>query len=68
MRCTRSSPCSRSIRCGAATSRSACCRPASDIGAALVAFSPTARAFLTGTLRDVATLDAKDIRRGMPRF
>jgi aryl-alcohol dehydrogenase-like predicted oxidoreductase len=39
-----------------------------DIGAALVAFSPTARAFLTGTLRDVSTLDAKDIRRGMPRF
>jgi aryl-alcohol dehydrogenase-like predicted oxidoreductase len=39
-----------------------------DIGAALVAFSPTGRAFLTGALRDVATLDAKDIRRGMPRF
>jgi aryl-alcohol dehydrogenase-like predicted oxidoreductase len=39
-----------------------------DIGAALVAFSPTARGFLTGTLRDVSTLDAKDIRRGMPRF
>jgi aryl-alcohol dehydrogenase-like predicted oxidoreductase len=39
-----------------------------DIGAALVAFSPTARAFLTGALRDVGTLDAKDIRRGMPRF
>jgi len=39
-----------------------------EIGASLVAFSPTARAFLTGTLRDVATLDAKDIRRGMPRF
>jgi aryl-alcohol dehydrogenase-like predicted oxidoreductase len=39
-----------------------------DIGAALVAFSPTARAFLTGTLREVGTLDAKDIRRGMPRF
>jgi aryl-alcohol dehydrogenase-like predicted oxidoreductase len=39
-----------------------------EIGAALVAFSPTARAFLTGTLRDVALLDAKDIRRGMPRF
>jgi aryl-alcohol dehydrogenase-like predicted oxidoreductase len=33
-----------------------------------VAFSPTARAFLTGTLRDVSALDAKDIRRGMPRF
>lgn len=39
-----------------------------DIGAALVAFSPTARGFLTGALRDVAALDAKDIRRGMPRF
>jgi aryl-alcohol dehydrogenase-like predicted oxidoreductase len=39
-----------------------------DIGAALVAFSPTARAFLTGALRDVSTLDAKDIRRSMPRF
>jgi aryl-alcohol dehydrogenase-like predicted oxidoreductase len=39
-----------------------------DIGAAFVAFSPVARAFLTGKLRDVGTLDAKDIRRGMPRF
>ena len=39
-----------------------------DIGAAFVAFSPTARAFLTGQLRDVSTLDAKDIRRSMPRF
>jgi len=39
-----------------------------DIGAAFVAFSPVARAYLTGTLRDVAALDAKDIRRGMPRF
>ena len=39
-----------------------------DIGAAFVAFSPTARAFLTGQLRDVSTFDAKDIRRGMPRF
>jgi len=39
-----------------------------EIGASLVAFSPTARAFLTGALRDVSTLDAKDIRRGMPRF
>ena len=32
------------------------------------AFSPVARAFLTGTLRDVASLGEKDIRRGMPRF
>jgi aryl-alcohol dehydrogenase-like predicted oxidoreductase len=39
-----------------------------EIGAAFVAFSPTARAFLTGQLRDVSGLDAKDIRRGMPRF
>jgi hypothetical protein len=31
-------------------------------------FSPVARGFLTGTLRDVGTLDAKDIRRAMPRF
>jgi aryl-alcohol dehydrogenase-like predicted oxidoreductase len=39
-----------------------------DIGATFVAFSPVARAFLTGTLTDVTTLDAKDIRRPMPRF
>ncbi|MFZ2650364.1 MAG: aldo/keto reductase [Burkholderiaceae bacterium] len=43
----------------------AACR---DIGAALVAFSPLARGYLTGTLRDVSGLHAKDIRRGMPRF
>jgi aryl-alcohol dehydrogenase-like predicted oxidoreductase len=39
-----------------------------EIGAAFLAFSPLARGFLTGRLRDVATLDAKDIRRSMPRF
>lgn len=42
-----------------------------DIGAAFVAFSPVARAFLTGALPDVAAVEAlgaKDIRRGMPRF
>lgn len=38
------------------------------IGAAFVAFSPVARAYLTGTLRDVSAFDAKDIRRAMPRF
>ncbi|MDP3085889.1 MAG: aldo/keto reductase [Rubrivivax sp.] len=43
----------------------AACR---ELGTALVAFSPLARGYLTGTLRDVAGLDAKDIRRGMPRF
>jgi len=39
-----------------------------DIGAAFVAFSPVARGFLTREPPDVAMLDAKDIRRGMPRF
>jgi aryl-alcohol dehydrogenase-like predicted oxidoreductase len=39
-----------------------------DIGAAFVAFSPVARAFLTGTLLDVTALAPKDIRRTMPRF
>jgi aryl-alcohol dehydrogenase-like predicted oxidoreductase len=39
-----------------------------DIGATLVAFSPLARAFLTGKLQDVNTLAAKDIRRSMPRY
>lgn len=43
----------------------AACR---DIGAAFVAFSPVARGYLTGTLRDVSGLAAKDIRRGLPRF
>lgn len=43
----------------------AACR---EIGAAFVAFSPLARAFLTGRLKDVSSLDAKDIRRPMPRF
>jgi aryl-alcohol dehydrogenase-like predicted oxidoreductase len=39
-----------------------------ELGTAFVAFSPVARGFLCGQLRDVSTLDAKDIRRGMPRF
>ena len=39
-----------------------------DLDVAFVAFSPLARAFLTGTLLDLAGLDSKDIRRGMPRF
>jgi aryl-alcohol dehydrogenase-like predicted oxidoreductase len=38
------------------------------IGAAFVAFSPLARGFLAGALRDVATLEAGDLRRTMPRF
>jgi len=38
------------------------------LGTAFVAFSPVARGFLPGTLRDVSGFDAKDIRRSMPRF
>jgi aryl-alcohol dehydrogenase-like predicted oxidoreductase len=39
-----------------------------ELGIAFVAFSPLARGFLTGELRDVSVLPAKDIRHGMPRF
>jgi aryl-alcohol dehydrogenase-like predicted oxidoreductase len=39
-----------------------------EIGATFVAFSPLARGFLTGALRDVSALAANDIRRPMPRF
>ncbi|WOB11095.1 aldo/keto reductase [Piscinibacter gummiphilus] len=39
-----------------------------EIGAAFVAFSPLARGFLTGTLRDVTGLGERDIRKTMPRF
>ena len=39
-----------------------------DIGAAFVAFSPVARGFLSDAPPDIAAFDAKDIRRGMPRF
>jgi aryl-alcohol dehydrogenase-like predicted oxidoreductase len=39
-----------------------------ELGATFVAFSPVARGFLCDALHDVATLDAKDIRRTMPRF
>jgi len=42
-----------------------CCR---EIGATFVAFSPLARGYLTGCLRDVTTLEANDLRRSMPRF
>jgi aryl-alcohol dehydrogenase-like predicted oxidoreductase len=39
-----------------------------ELGIAFVAFSPMARGFLAGGLRDVSTLPPKDIRLAMPRF
>ena len=39
-----------------------------ELGITFVAFSPLARGFLTGELRDVSTMPPKDIRLGMPRF
>lgn len=39
-----------------------------ELGVGFVAFSPVARAFLTGKLRDVSQFAEKDIRRNMPRF
>jgi aryl-alcohol dehydrogenase-like predicted oxidoreductase len=38
------------------------------LGITLIAFSPLGRGFLTGELRDVSSLPAKDIRLAMPRF
>ena len=39
-----------------------------ELGITFVAFSPLARGFLTGELRDVSMLPPKDIRLNMPRF
>jgi hypothetical protein len=39
-----------------------------ELGIAFVAFSPMARGFLTGKLRDVSMLPPTDIRLAMPRF
>ena len=39
-----------------------------ELGVTFVAFSPVARGFLCGELRDVGALAANDIRRFMPRF
>lgn len=39
-----------------------------ELGITFVAFSPVARGFLCDALHDVTGLDAKDIRRSMPRF
>ncbi len=39
-----------------------------ELGVSFVAFSPVGRGFLTSAPPDVHALDAKDIRRSMPRF
>jgi aryl-alcohol dehydrogenase-like predicted oxidoreductase len=39
-----------------------------ESGGALVAFSPTARGFLTGAIRAPDELEDKDLRKSMPRF
>jgi aryl-alcohol dehydrogenase-like predicted oxidoreductase len=39
-----------------------------ELGITFVAFSPVARGFLCDAVPDVGTLEAKDIRRTMPRF
>lgn len=39
-----------------------------ELGVAFVAFSPVGRGFLAGGVRDPATLEEGDFRRGMPRF
>ncbi len=39
-----------------------------ELGVTFVPFSPLGRGFLTGQLRDPATLPPKDIRHNMPRF
>ncbi|MGB7184875.1 MAG: aldo/keto reductase [Burkholderiaceae bacterium] len=39
-----------------------------ELNCTLVAFSPLARQFLTGVLRDANTLHETDLRRNMPRF
>jgi aryl-alcohol dehydrogenase-like predicted oxidoreductase len=39
-----------------------------ELGVTFVAFSPVARGFLTDAPPDPASLEARDIRKGMPRF
>jgi aryl-alcohol dehydrogenase-like predicted oxidoreductase len=55
------SPWSRNVELGVLEATKA-------LGVALVCFSPTARGFLAGAVRDPATLPEGDLRRSMPRF
>lgn len=55
------SPWSRNVELGVLAA-------AGELGVALVAFSPTARGFLAGRIRDAGDLAENDLRRSMPRF
>ena len=55
------SPWSRNVELGVLAATGA-------LGAALVAFSPTARGFLAGRIHSTADLEDGDLRRSMPRF
>ena len=66
--CTRSPRCRPSTRCGRATSRPRSCRRCSELGIALVAYSPLGRGFLSGRFSSPEELDEDDFRRYGPRF
>lgn len=68
MRCTPLLRCRPRFRCGRVTAEIAVLHACRELNVTFAAFSPVARGFLGGDLVDVATLDASDIRRTMPRF
>jgi aryl-alcohol dehydrogenase-like predicted oxidoreductase len=41
---------------------------ARELGVTFVAYAPLGRGMLTGTVRSTANLDARDMRRSIPRF
>jgi aryl-alcohol dehydrogenase-like predicted oxidoreductase len=55
------SPWSRNVELGLLAAAEA-------LGTSLIAFSPTARGFLAGSIRSTGDLGEKDLRRTMPRF
>ena len=68
MPCTRSPPCRPSTRCGRATPRTACCRPAASSGSASWPTRRSGRGFLSGRFTSPEELDEGDFRRRGPRF
>ena len=67
-RCTPSRRSRPSTRCGRAIRRTGILRACRELGTAFEAFSPLARAYLTGALTDPSALPGNDMRRHMPRF